>query len=185
MKHDDIIELFNQLDFDIVEPAEGHEQRFRQKLKNKPEKKAKRWGINQFWGPVMAVAASFIMTFLIFQGDFNNPFSHEQELANVSPEMKQTQDFYTSVIKSELENLKARKSPENEAVIEDVLKQLKVLERDYENLKKDLGKSGQDKRVIYAMISNFQKRIDLLNMVLEKVETINSLKNNRHENNII
>ena len=185
MKTDDLKDIFDQLDFDIAEPAPGHEERFRQKIKQQPKKKVKRSGILELWGSVMAVAASFLVAFLIFQGVFTNPFANEQELANVSPEMKQTQTFYASVIKTELENLEAQKNPENEAVIEDALKQLKILESDYENLKKDLSKSGQDKRVIYAMISNFQKRIDLLNTVLEKVETINNLKNNPHENSII
>lgn len=185
MKTDDLKDLFDQLDFDIAEPAPGHEERFRQKINQQPKKKVKRSGVIQLWGSVMAVAASFLLAFLIFQGVFSNPFSGKQELAHVSPEMKQTQDFYASVIQTELENLEAQKNPENEAVIEDALKQLQTLENDYENLKKDLRKSGQDKRVIYAMISNFQKRIDLLNTVLEKVETINTLKNNPHENNII
>ncbi len=84
-----------------------------------------------------------------------------------------------------MQHLKEQKTPETEAVINDALDQLEILENDYDKLKKDLGKSGQDKRVIYAMISNFQKRIDLLQMVLEKVNTINTLKNTSHENNII
>ncbi len=133
----------------------------------------------------MSIAASFLVAMLIFQGVFFNSSSREQELANVSPEMKQTQEFYSSVIRSELASLKEQKSPETEVIINDALAQMEILEKDYENLKKDLGKSGQDKRVIYAMITNFQQRIDLLKMVLEKVNEINSLKNTSHENNII
>ncbi|MEG9328217.1 hypothetical protein SAMN04488034_10676 [Salinimicrobium catena] len=184
MKTDDLKDIFDELDFDIAQPAQDHEERFRHKLRKSRKKKTSRSGVISLWGPVMAVAASFLLAFLIFQGAFN-PLSQEQDLASVSPEMKQTQDFYASVIKTELENLEEQKTPETEAVIEDALKQLAILEKDYQNLKKDLGKSGQDNRVIYAMISNFQKRIDLLNTVLQKVETINTLKNNSHENNII
>lgn len=185
MKTDDLKDIFDELDFDIAQPAQDHEERFRHKLRKNRKKKTSRSGVISLWGPVMAVAASFLLAFLIFQGVFQNPLNREQELANVSPEMKQTQDFYASVIKTELENLEEQKTPETEAVIEDALKQLAILEKDYQNLKKDLEKSGQDSRVIYAMISNFQKRIDLLNTVLQKVETINTLKNNSHENNII
>lgn len=185
MKTDNLKDLFDELDFDIAEPAKNHEERFRQKLKKQPKRKIKRSGVISLWGPAMAVAASFLMAFLIFQGLIGNPFTSQQELANVSPEMKQTQNFYASVIKSELENLEAQKNPETEAVIDDALLQLETLENDYQKLKKDLGKSGQDKRVIYAMISNFQQRIDLLKTVLEKVETINTLKNTPHESTII
>ncbi|MFD2518985.1 DUF4179 domain-containing protein [Salinimicrobium flavum] len=185
MKTDNLKDLFDQLDFDVAEPPVQHEERFREKLRNQPGRKTKRSGVITLWLPVMAVAASLFMAFLLFQGVLNDPFSQRTELANVSPEMKETQNFYASVIKNELENLEAQKTPETEAVIADALNQLEILEKDYEKLKKDLQKSGQDKRVIYAMISNFQQRIDLLNTVLEKVETINTLKNSPHENSII
>jgi hypothetical protein len=187
MKNDnDLKDLFEGLDFDIAEPTPRHEDRFREKLRHRPQiKKPRHNGLISLWLPVMAIAASFLVAVLIFQGVFNNPFTGEQELANVSPEMKQTQEFYSSVIRTELAALKEQKTPENEAVINDALTQLDILEKDYETLKKDLGKSGHDQRVIYAMITNFQKRIDLLKMVLEKVNDINTLKNTNHENKTI
>ena len=185
MKTDNFKELFDQLDFDIAEPADHHEDRFLQKLKQRSKKKTARTGVISLWFPGMAIAATFLIAVLVFKGLTGDPFVQEQELATVSPEMKQTQDFYASVIKTELENLKEKKTPETESVINDALKQLEILESDYKKLKEDLGKSGQDKRVIYAMISNFQKRIDLLNIVLEKVNTINSIKSTTHENTTI
>ncbi|MGB7841615.1 MAG: DUF4179 domain-containing protein [Salinimicrobium sp.] len=185
MKTDNLRDLFDELDFDIAEPAENHEARFLEKLKQQKKEKIKHSGVFSLWLPVMSIAATFLVAFLIFQGVFSNPFSTKQDLANVSPEMEQTQNFYASVIKTELENLKEKETPETKTVINDALKQLEILENDYNKLKKDLGKSGQDKRVIYAMISNFQQRIDLLQTVLDKVNTINTLKNNSHENNII
>ena len=61
-------------------------------------------------------------------------------------------------------------------------KMAKILEEDYEALRLDLTESGDDKRVIYAMITNFQNRIDLLQNVLEKIEEIKQLKQNSDEN---
>ena len=184
--NDDLKDLFEGLDFDIAQPSANHEERFREKLrKQQPQKKPKHNGIISMWLPAMAIAASFLVAFLLFSGLLNDPFAKQQELANVSPEMKQTQEFYSSVIRRELAALEDQKSPETETVINDALKQLEILENDYQKLKEDLGKSGQDKRVIYAMITNFQKRIELLQTVLEKVDTINSLKTSSHENNII
>lgn len=185
MKTDNLKDLFDELDFDVAEPAVHHEDRFRQRLKQRSKKKTARTGVISLWLPGLAIAATFLLAVLIFKGLTGNPFVQQQELANVSPEMKETQDFYASVIKTELENLKEQKTPETEAVINDALQQLEVLENDYEKLKEDLGRSGQDKRVIYAMISNFQKRIDLLKIVLEKVNTINTVKSTTHENKII
>lgn len=187
MKADkDLKDLFEGLDFDIAEPSPRHEDRFREKLRKRPKKaKPQDKGVIRMWLPVMAIAASFLVAVLVLQGIITNPFIQEQELANVSPEMKQTQEFYSSVIRTELAALQEQKTPETEAVINDALVQLDILEMDYNNLKKDLGKSGQDKRVIYAMITNFQQRIDLLKTVLEKVNEIQTLKNTSHENNII
>lgn len=185
MKTDNLKDLFDELDFDIAQPAVDHEARFREKLKQHKKKKVKHSGVISLWLPVMSIAATFLVAFLIFQGVFSNPFAAKQDLANVSPEMEQTQNFYASVIKTELENLQEKKTPETETVINDALKQLEILEEDYKKLSRDLNKSGQDQRVIYAMISNFQQRIDLLKTVLDKVNTINTLKNNSHENNII
>ncbi|WP_029033690.1 hypothetical protein [Salinimicrobium terrae] len=184
--NNDLKDLFEGLDFDIAEPSSSHEDRFREKLRQRPQKKKPQHnGVINMWVPVMAIAASFLVAVLIFQGVFTYPFSQEQKLANVSPEMKQTQDFYSSVIRTELAAIQEQKSPETEAVINDALAQLEILEKDYEKLEKDLGESGQDQRVIFAMITNFQKRIDLLKMVVEKVNEINTLNNNSHENNTI
>ena len=185
MKTDNLKELFDELDFDLAQPAEDHELRFQRKLKTKPRKKLKKSGVFTLWAPAMAIAASFLMAFLLFPGLLGNDLNQTQELAQVSPEMKQTQDFYSTAIQNELENLQEQKNPATEAVIDDALKQLSILESDYQKLTQDLQKSGQDERVIYAMITNFQKRIDLLKNVLEKVNHINTLKNTPHENNII
>ena len=186
MKNDNIEELFKSLDFDIAEPSGNHQERFRSKLKQRSRKRTKSSGIISLWLPAMAVAATFLIAFLLFQGVFNTgQFNQKQDLASVSSEMKTTQNFYSSVITKELYNLKQESTPETEAIIHDALKQLEILEKEYERLKTDLSKSGQDKRVISAMISNFQKRIDLLNNVLEKVNTINELKNASNENYIL
>ena len=55
--------------------------------------------------------------------------------------------------------------------------QMKVWEENYEQLKLDLEASGKDERVIYAMISNFQDRIDLLQNVLLSRDTIICITN--------
>lgn len=185
MKNDNIEELFESLNFDVAEPSEDHRKRFESKLKQRSKKKVRTSGIISLWAPGLAIAASFLVAFLLFQGIYSDQINREDGLAGVSTEMKNTQDFYSSVIAKELYNLQQEKTPETAAVIEDALKQLQILEKDYEKLKGDLNQSGQDKRVISAMIANFQKRIDLLNNVLEKVNNINEFKNIPHENNIL
>lgn len=185
MKTDNLEELFQALDFDVAEPEAGHEQRFREKLDSGSKRSVKSSGIIPLWLPWMAMAACFLIAVVLFGGFFNPNQQNQGELASVSSEMADTQNFYASVIKRELYQLEQEKTPETQAIIEDALKQLEILETDYNKLKTDLVKSGQDKRVIYAMITNFQQRIDLLNKVLEKVNNINTLKITPHENNLL
>ena len=185
MKTDNLEELFRDLDLDVAEPIEGHQQRFEEKLKGNSNKKIRPSGVIPLWFPWMAVAACFLIAVLLFGNVLNPDLNAQGDLASVSPEMAETQDFYASVITKELYRLEQEKTPETEAIVQDALKQLEVLETDYNRLKTDLVKSGQDKRVIYAMISNFQKRIDLLNQVLEKVNNINTLKITPRENNLL
>lgn len=185
MKKESLDELFQSLDFDVAEPDAGHEVRFREKLEEDHKGKVKSSGIIPLWMPWVAIAACLLAALIIFPGNFGFQAQNQGELASVSPEMAETQDFYSSVIRKELAKLEQEKSPGTETLIADALKQLEKLELDYEKLKTDLVKSGQDNRVIYAMISNFQQRIDLLNQVLEKVNTINTLKNTPHENNVL
>ena len=83
-----------------------------------------------------------------------------------------TQDFFTSTIALELTKLNNERSPETEALINDALKQLDILEKDYNKLKIDLTESGNDKRVIYAMITNFQNRIEILQNVMQNIEEV-------------
>lgn len=187
MKTDEFNDMFRDLDFDVAEPEAGHRERFMEKLGKTEEKSLPRTSkVRHLWTPFIGVAAAVAIVFLVLTNVLNTgAMAKSGDLASVSPEMKQTQDFYTSLIEKELTNLEEEKNPETKAVIEDAMVQMEKLENEYAKLKKDLLKSGKDRRVVYAMINNFQQRIDLLNNVLEQIDNIKSLKNQKNENNII
>jgi hypothetical protein len=159
MSKDNLQELFHQLknDFNVEEPSINHQERFLGKLNNQHKVVAKKSRYS-FWNPVLGLAASIMLLVALV---FGNQQSNElNDLASISPEMAETQDFFTSTIEAELIKVQSESSPETKSLIEDALKQMQVLESNYEILKQDLAKSGNDKRVIYAMISNFQNRIE-------------------------
>lgn len=177
-------ELFEGLNFDVEEPHNGHRERFYRKLeKSGSSKKSK---VRKLWTPFIGIAAGFLLALFLAGQFFGNDLqAKNSDLASISPEMKQTQEFYTGVITRELNTLSKENSPETRAIVNDALIQMQKLEKEYDGLKKDLLESGKDQRVIYAMIQNFQQRIDLLNNVLNKIENIKELKTKPHENNII
>jgi len=182
MEKDTIDDLFNNLkgEFDINEPNQGHELRFLDKLKANDVVSTDFKNSSGFnWKPFLAIAASLVICFSVFMTLQNEPGT--LDLASVSPELSETQDFFTSTIENELKKLNNERSPLTESIIADALKQIQNLETNYQNLKTDLTESGNDQRVIYAMITNFQNRIDILNTVLEQIETIKELKINKNE----
>ncbi|NRD20302.1 hypothetical protein HNV08_09610 [Winogradskyella eckloniae] len=182
MKNDNLDSLFDDLkgQFDIETPQNNHQQRFLDKLKSNDiasTEVKKSSGFN--WKPFLAIAASIIICLGLFTTLQNQP--EDLDLASVSPEMSETQDFFTVTIENELKKLNKERSPLTEQIISDALAQIQLLENDYQNLKTDLTESGKNQRVIHAMISNFQNRIDILNTVLEQIEVIKELKTNTNE----
>lgn len=182
MEKDTIDDLFENLrgEFDINEPNQGHELRFLDKLKTNNVVSNDFKNSSGFnWKPFLAIAASIVICFSVFMTLQNQP--EALDLASVSPELSETQDFFTVTIENELKKLNNERSPLTEQIINDALEQIQVLETNYQNLKTDLTESGSDQRVIYAMISNFQNRIAILNTVLEQIEDVKQLKINKNE----
>jgi flagellar motility protein MotE (MotC chaperone) len=187
MKPEEIHKLFAEEDFDLSEIPTGHQERFLTKLQSQNlNKNIPKGKIRRLWIPILSVAASIIFIFLI-ASIFMKPaiIKDSQELAKVSPEMKETQNFYITLINTELEKINASKSPETTVLIDDALIQLEKLDLEYNSLRKDLIKSGQDNRVVFAMISNLQQRIELLESVLKTIENLKEQKNQNHESTYI
>ena len=183
MNNDTIERLFkkHENDFDIENPRLNHTERFLNKLNKqgelqliKVDKQRRR-----LWKPLIGVAASVILLITLFIGSQQD--SSYRELASISPKMAETEDFFTLTIAEELSKIENEDSPKAQALIQDTMARMKTLEEDYESLKIDLTKSGDDSRVIYAMISNFQNRIDILQNALKQIENIKQLNNSSRE----
>lgn len=183
MKNDNINQIFDkfQHEFDVDAPSHGHENRFLDKLKaqNQTQDVSVSNTSKNLWKPFLGVAASLVLLITLAVNFNTEP--DVQGLASVSPEMANTQNFFTSVIAEELEKIDRERTPETEALVKDAMTQMETLEIQYNQLKLDLTESGNDKRVIHAMINNFGNRIDILKTVLENIEGIKTFKLNTNE----
>ena len=122
----------------------------------------------------MAIAASKALLVTLFIGvPKQDP---GMQLAEISPEMEETQSFFISTIQNELETIDAQRTDENKEIIDNALEQLKRLEEEYNQLTIELEHSEQDKRIVYAMINNFQQRIEVLQTLLQQLDEINEIK---------
>ena len=163
--------------FDIEEPTIGHFNRFEAKLNANTSKKSRKKIISIISG--IAVAASVILFIGVWIG--SNYASKGIELASVSSEMAETQSYFVSTIQKELATIETERTKDTEKVINDGLAQLYKLETQYQALTLELKESAEDKRIIYAMIANFQQRIEVLQSLLIQIDTIKQLKNENDE----
>lgn len=163
--------------FDIEEPNIGHFDRFEAKLNNSIPKTRK----NIF---KMVASFSFAASVILFVGIWlGSEFSNKgMQLASVSTEMRETQSYFVSIIEKELSLVESERNSNTEKIISDGLFQIKKLETQYSKLTLALKESNEDKRIIYAMISNFQQRIDVLQSLLLQIEEIKQLKTKNNEN---
>ncbi|GAA4114191.1 hypothetical protein GCM10022393_13500 [Aquimarina addita] len=185
-KKDDIDILFENIEgtLDIMEPSADHEMRFLEKLKEQ-HKIVPLHTKKQNWRKPLAIAATVAIIFGMLSISLVLNQKEETDLASVSSKMEETQNFFTVAIQVQLEEIHKNPSPETEKLVKDAMVQLEKLENNYLQLQKDLLQSNHDKRVISAMITNFQKRATLLEGVLEKMNTVKTLNLLEDENNIL
>lgn len=183
MEKDKISQLFDQLQgtFDIEEPAGGHQHRFLEKLQAAQGVVSIQKKKNTWWRS-LSIAASAAILLAIGFGMFNTAPTIDQQVAEISPEVSQTQFYFASLIEDQVRQLESESSPETQKIIDDTMIQLKKLDANYKVLEQDLLNGGNSKLILSAMITNFQTRIDLLQEVLDQVSTIKNLKNYNDEN---
>lgn len=172
-KNDELDQLFEKFEnqWDIQEMKPQHGAHFLSKLnKTKPKKN---------YTITYAIAASIVL--MLGVSIFFNLNEKPKELKFASQETKRTDSIFSALISNELEKLHDKKSPENEQIIGDALKQMKTMDNDYAKIITELQKNGENKQIIYAMISNLQTRISFLQNVLNRIDENEKFKNSTHE----
>lgn len=169
---DNLDELFNRFEnqWDVQELNPDHQMDFLQKL-NKKEPKKRYWFVT-------AIAASIVLMLgvsLFYKNE------KPKEFKFASKETKRTDSIFNILIDNELVKLKEKNSPENQQIINDAMKQMKTFDADYQKIINELQKNGENKQIIYAMISNLQTRISFLQTVLKRIEDNEKLKNTSNE----
>ena len=163
----DLDKTFKRLqnDFDLAEPNVGHFERFEARLKEQDKGSKKSTPISWYW---LAIAASIILFVGIWFG--NNNAQDSRQLGELSPKMEETQNFYLATIQKEIKFIEGQKNPQNQKIIDDAFTQLTKLELDHQKLSRELKESNEDKRVIYAIIANFQIQIEVLQNLVEQLD---------------
>lgn len=183
MEQDRIDELFGNLkgSFDFEEPQDGHQARFLEKLNQSKGVTSLTQKKSNWWKPLSIAASIALIGMLAMQVFSSNP-SIKEQVVEIAPEVSQTEFYFANLIEEQVQQLKDEKSPETAQLVDDTLRQLDKLGKDYETLERELVNGGNSKIILNAMITNFQTRIDLLKEVLTNIENIKNIKSYYDEN---
>lgn len=183
-ERDDINKMFADLQgqFDIEQPNTGHRAKFLEKLQANDTQVVDLRPKNRNWRGFLSIAASVLV--LIGVGGFYF-FNQETTVTQEDLEFAQSEQYFSNVIATQLEELNKEKTPETQKIIEDTFTQLQVLETDYNSLTIQLNEGADAKFIISAMIENFQTRLQLLEDVMEQINDVKAQKKENYEDNII
>jgi len=156
--------------FDDVELPSGHENRLLLKLEKEHAEKDNR---ARFWRVAAAIIVLLVAGGSLLLPRFNSPADvhyGSMSLSEVSADMANIELYYTSQL--ERKYVELEEMVESNLSVRSLFNELATLNDSYEQLEKELYKSGSNDRVVLAMIENFRLRLALI----EKLENINNKK---------
>jgi hypothetical protein len=191
MKAKDNIEeliLNNLKELNDNEPMDGHFERFQAKL-NKQNKTRK-----ITFGLVWKVAAAVVFV-LLAVNQANIYFSPDEQagnstlnnkefsLASVSPEYKEVEFYYTNAINMGMDQWNSLKTDGfiSETEQETMNTELAEFEARFKTLQTDLAANPGDERVINAMLEYYQAKLEIINMIVNKLQEVKKLKDSSGE----
>ena len=169
---DKLHDFFNQNEFDIHEPHSGHLERFERKLQGTKTNKRISWK----W---MSVAAAVILSIGFGLGNLSKKQGYD--LGDFSPKMGEAQTYFVSAIQVDLIELEKNRNLDTEKIVEAALDQIEDLEDKFNRFVKELKINGEQRKIINAMITNYQQRLEILQIALQQIETIKTNKDLENE----
>ena len=191
MKTKDYIEeiiLNNLKELNDIEPKEGHFERFQAKLD--AQQKKKKITFNLVWK--VAAAVVFVLLAVNQANIYFSPDKQNQilsnnnsgfSLASVSPEYKEVEFYYTNAINVGLNQWNTLMADGYISAEEQELMDIELsdFETRYKNLQTDLAANPNDERVINAMLEYYQSKLEIINMIVNKLQEVKKQKNNNNE----
>ena len=186
MKPEDYIErliIDNMDELNNEEPPSGHFERFSDRLQ--AERKIRSFN----WQMVWKVAAVVVFVFLAVNQVrmWITPQQKETvSLAGISPEFAEVEFYYTSSIQSGIDtwNSLAASGVMSETENELMQQEFKEFERRFEDIQKEFEANPYDERVINAMLGYYQAKLNVINMIVSKLQEVKQQKNISHETEI-
>jgi hypothetical protein len=141
----------------------------------------------------MYVAASIIvilgLSFLLLlnQTSTETQIEHASIFSEISPDLAEQEESYIQMVNTRINKIKTEEVPkENAALFNEFIKQLEVIDKQYELYKQEIEKTGYNDELIQQIIYNYQLKLSVLQMLQSEIDKINRLskKNNNEKRKI-
>lgn len=185
--------------FDTEEPLAGHFERFQQRLEAEQKQR------NRFnYRRILYVAASVVvavvvsveaLSLLLGKGvetiqnevaELNMNSTNEfvrQTTQNVksklNPEYRETQKYYITEVDNRLDQIKATSMDEEQKA--ELLKELSEMDELFAKLQKELKSSPDNQVLIEAMINHYKMKIEVMNQIINNLNSIKTLNTQNNE----
>ena len=168
--------------FEADEPYPGHLASFEAKLKQRSPKTYFFRNKNS-WARIAASISILVITacvsYLIY--DRSQP---NKNITQTTSELNETEMYYTKQIRKgmdQIRSLKISDQKQKTAIISD----LSNMDKNYEQLKSDLKNNPDDERLIHAIVTHYQVKLEAIDQVINSISfNQNNLKPQGHEQNL-
>src|SRR5690606_30512131 len=175
----------------------GHQERFLKRLEQEfPRKGGRSKGFGPPWGIAASVAILIGLSLYFFMpsdpgapqgpvpiGDHGESGARTISLGDLSPDFKKIETYYTTHINLQISDLVVNKG--NGELIDGYMQQLGALDREYQNLNRELNELGPNDQTIGALVRNLQIRLELLQKLKSRMDQLKSSKNEQESFDII
>ena len=171
--------------FDRIEPPAGHMKRFRERLDPEP---VSLWSRIPYGLKIAALLALVsLSSILLYEEAGRFRTGRQQDLQEILPvEFREAQIYYSSLIRekySEIDRMEVS-DPKGKEIL---FRELDEMDRMVHALMKDLRAHPSDERILSAMITHYQLKLDILAQIIDQLEIanqINSTSKIHHETEI-
>lgn len=181
--HDELERLIlnNRNSFEDNEPLKGHFERFEMRLQ-KASKPTRRFNFQS----ALKIAAVVVFALLAVNQArlWLTPETKETlSLGSISPQYSEVEFYYTNAIQTGMKQLDTL---EKEGLISEseqqvMHKEQKEFDQMYQKLLEDLKANPDDERVINAMLEYYQSRMNVLTLVINKLQEVKQHKRLHNE----
>ncbi len=162
--------------FDSQEPSSGHLERFEQKL-NARQTRSLLSRIPYALKAAVVLLLVALSSILIYE-QARIYYQNQQELSlqDISEEFGEAELYYTTLINHkyrEINRLNTDDPKQNEML----MIELEEMDKLFHSLQKDFQSNPTDQRIINAMISHYQLKLEIMSQIIRQLEEVSQINN--------